>query len=336
MNLTFGSPLALPAAYPLGTELLPPRRRSTFGWSYEILLGIGFTLTTIIGYVISHAHVVDGWRLLPLPGGIFLFIAPVLILLWVPESPSESVTSRHRREASSGGNGISVETDPRVAEHPRPRGRRPRDPVTTKADLLAATRKLLERDGVLAGLNLQEVAVEAGVNRGQIYQYFGSRRALLRAALGDMTRRWHEARVFHEDRSLPFAQRRLKVFEEALENRAFIQLEALLALDDTAELDGDEQFRLFPWLEQSRQDLARDKVAGDLAPEVDALVAHAATATVYLGYGVFRQVLARDLGIAADELDRRMIPVVAAMIEGATRAVSDQADRLPPSGRGFS
>ena len=38
----------------------------------------------------------------------------------------------------------------------------------------------IERDGVLAGLNLQEVADEAGVNRGLVYRYFGSRRELLR------------------------------------------------------------------------------------------------------------------------------------------------------------
>lgn len=191
------------------------------------------------------------------------------------------------------------------------RGRRRRDPAATKANLLAAALKLLERDGVLAGLNLNEVAAESGVNRGQIYQYFGSRRALLRAALGDMTERWHEAQVFHEDRSLPFARRRLKVFQEALKNTTFIQLEALLALD------GDEQLSLFPWLADSRRDLARDKSTGALAPEVDEVVAHAATATIYLGYSVFRQVLARDLGLEVDELDRRMVPIVAAMIKGA-------------------
>ncbi len=83
----FGYGLALPAAYPLGTELLPPRRRSTFGWTYEIMLGIGFTLTTVMGYVISHAHLQDGWRLLPLPGGALLFVAPLLIVRFVPESP---------------------------------------------------------------------------------------------------------------------------------------------------------------------------------------------------------------------------------------------------------
>jgi AcrR family transcriptional regulator len=193
------------------------------------------------------------------------------------------------------------------------RGRRRRDPEATKTNLLAAVLKLLERDGVLAGLNLREVAAVSGVYRGQIYQYFGSRRALLRSALVDMTRRWHEARIFHEDRSLPFAERRLMVFQEALKNTTFIKLEALLALD------GDEQLSLFPWLAESRKDLACDKHAGNLAPDADEVVTHAATATIYLGYCVFRDVLARDLGLGVDELDRRMIPVVAAMIDGASK-----------------
>jgi len=39
----------------------------------------------------------------------------------------------------------------------------------------------LNRDGVLAGLNLREVAAEAGINRGLGHHYFGSRRDLLRA-----------------------------------------------------------------------------------------------------------------------------------------------------------
>ncbi|MFD4985036.1 hypothetical protein [Streptomyces sp. NPDC058374] len=44
--------------------------------------------------------------------------------------------------------------------------RRRRSREETEADLLAAARLLLARDGVLAGLNLREVAAEAGVNHG--------------------------------------------------------------------------------------------------------------------------------------------------------------------------
>jgi AcrR family transcriptional regulator len=55
--------------------------------------------------------------------------------------------------------------------------------VATESALQKAALLLLERNGVLAGLNLRQVADEAGVNRGLVYHYFGSRRDLLRAAL---------------------------------------------------------------------------------------------------------------------------------------------------------
>lgn len=203
------------------------------------------------------------------------------------------------------------------AQEVQGRRRRPRNAAGTRANLLAAARRLLERDGVLSGLNLREVALEAGVNRGQIYQYFGSRRSLLRAALGEMTERWHQARVFHQDRALPFAERRLAVFREALDNVTFIKLEALLALD------GDEAVNLFPWLEESRRDLALDKLRGALPEGTDELAAHAATATTYLGYCVFREALARGLSVSPEELDRRITPLVKQMIEG----VADPAAR---------
>ncbi|MCP4004306.1 MAG: helix-turn-helix transcriptional regulator, partial [bacterium] len=53
----------------------------------------------------------------------------------------------------------------------------------TERRLIDAALDLIRRNGVLAGLNLREVADGAGVNRGNIYHYFGSRRELLRAAI---------------------------------------------------------------------------------------------------------------------------------------------------------
>lgn len=218
---------------------------------------------------------------------------------------------------------MDQEDDMKPVEGDQGRRRRPRNPAGTRADLLAAARRLLERDGVLSGLNLREVAVEAGVNRGQIYQYFGSRRSLLRAALSEMTERWHRARVFHEDRALPFSERRLAVFKEALDNVTFIKLEALLALD------GDEAVDLFPWLKESRRDLTLDKLRGALPEGTDELAAHAATATTYLGYCVFRDALARALSVSPEELDRRIVPLVKQMIEGVADPGTRDLDPNP-------
>lgn len=190
-------------------------------------------------------------------------------------------------------------------------GRRRRDRDATTRDLLAAARRLLHRDGVLAGLNLREVADEARVNRGLIYQYFGSRQELLRAALADID--WHGADAFERGRRLPFPARRLHVFRTALRFVEFIKLEALLALD------GDEGLRLFPQLDRSRQDLARDQSTGDLDPDVDPIAAHMLTAATYLGYCVFREQLAREAGLSPTALDGQVIPVYARMVEALSR-----------------
>lgn len=200
-------------------------------------------------------------------------------------------------------------------------GRRRRDRDATERDLLSAARRLLRRDGVLAGLNLREVADEAGVNRGLIYQYFGSRQELLRAALAEID--WKGADVFTEGRQLPFAERRLKVFKEALKSMEFIKLEALLALD------GDEGFSLFPLLDRSREDLERDHATGDLDPEVDGVVAHLMSAATYLGYCVFRSNFSLEAGIPPDELDEQAAAVFERMmlgLSGRRDGARDQED----------
>lgn len=57
------------------------------------------------------------------------------------------------------------------------------DSEITVQKLERAARELLERDGVLGGLNLREVADHDRVDRGLVCHYFGSRQDLLRSAL---------------------------------------------------------------------------------------------------------------------------------------------------------
>ena len=76
---------------------------------------------------------------------------------------------------------------------------------------------LLERNGVLAGLNLRQVAEEAGVNRGLVYHYFGSRRDLLRAALrSDVNERLSD---FVAGRGLAAPSRYQRFFRTMLNHR---------------------------------------------------------------------------------------------------------------------
>ena len=197
--------------------------------------------------------------------------------------------------------------------------RRRRSRQETESELLDAALRLLARDGVLAGINLREVAQEAGVNHGQIYQYFGSRQALLRAAISrlltenrpDPARHW----------KLPFGARRLAMWRWARKQAPMLRLQALLALD------GDQEVTLFPEIERTRRSLARDQEDGSLSPDVDPEVAHALTAATYLGYCVFRATLSRELALSPEELDRRAETVYTAMLSGLSGPAPSAPDR---------
>ena len=60
--------------------------------------------------------------------------------------------------------------------------RRPRDPETTRADILEAALSVLSKDG-LEAISLSAVAIKAGVNRGTAYQHFETRENLIAATL---------------------------------------------------------------------------------------------------------------------------------------------------------
>ncbi len=185
---------------------------------------------------------------------------------------------------------------------PATAGRRPRGTrEETENELLDAVLRLLKRDGLLAGITLREVASEAGVNHGQIYQYFGSRRTLLRAAIGRLVDRSR----LDPDRhwKLPFAERRRAMWRVALRQPEYVKLQALLALD------GDPDFTVFPALARTRTSLERDRESGQLPPDADVDVIHALTTVTHLGYGIFRETVARDLDIRPAELDRRAAAV---------------------------
>ena len=81
----FGYGLALPAAYPIGAEGMPPKRRSTAGWVYEASLGTGLTLVFVAAAALVHSP--EGWRVVPLPSALMLVILPLLIVKKIPESP---------------------------------------------------------------------------------------------------------------------------------------------------------------------------------------------------------------------------------------------------------
>jgi AcrR family transcriptional regulator len=188
--------------------------------------------------------------------------------------------------------------------------RKKRDRARTESDLLDAAQRLFDRDGPLAGLNLNEVATEARVNRGQIYQMYGSRRALLRATLARALARLRQQ--LPDESKLDFAARKRATMREAIAHRELARLGTLLVLDE------DDAFHVFPAFDATRLALQRDKTAGSLPADADAEALHVLTNATCLGYALIREIAARDTQIDPAELDSRVIAAYDRVIDAVT------------------
>lgn len=167
--------------------------------------------------------------------------------------------------------------------------------------------RLLARDGVLAGLNLREVAAEAEVNRGLVYHYFGSRQDLLRAALqADARRRFKEVA---ESANLPLRERFARFLRTMVRHRRAVSLVTLLVLD------GDPSLRTMPLREGTLGVLRRDVEEGHL-DDGDLEAVHIATVSLAYGYVLYRERFAAELGIGVTELDERFLAISDRMFAG--------------------
>jgi AcrR family transcriptional regulator len=177
----------------------------------------------------------------------------------------------------------------------------------TEQRLIDAALGLIGRNGVLAGLNLREVADAAGVNRGNIYHYFGSRRELLRAAIA----RRFEAVVdiiVADRRGRSFVERRLRSFR----SHRSIQDSHLRAL---LVIDGDEAVDPMPRFEEALSHLRQDVIDGhiDRAHDLEAL--QVTLSALLRGYRIFREPYAKRIGTDADDLDDRVAGIIRIWLE---------------------
>ncbi len=168
----------------------------------------------------------------------------------------------------------------------------------TEAKLEETALALMQEHGVLAGLNLSDVAERAGVNRGLVYHYYGSRGTLLRRALQRRTDA--QLRRSDADRGLPFQQRMREFLRASIDNAAGVQLFTLLVLDGTAGL------RTMPRRRQSQRDLARDIAEHLVDPGVDRTALHALIPATVYGYIAYREAFAAELGVPLAKLDKRV------------------------------
>jgi AcrR family transcriptional regulator len=168
---------------------------------------------------------------------------------------------------------------------------------STRDALLDAALDQLALRGVLAGLNLREVADAVGVTPANIYHYFGSRQGLLRAALARETAR--TAVPIAEVPGATFVERRVRMFDVVATNPA-LALTALLALD------GDPDFQPIPFLDATRAYYAGQVEQGAIAPDLDSDAMHLLGLASAIGFAIYGEAAARQLGVTVDELRDRV------------------------------
>jgi AcrR family transcriptional regulator len=189
----------------------------------------------------------------------------------------------------------------------------------TEGRLIDVAIELFRRDGVLAGLNLREVADGAGVNRGNIYHYFGSRRELLRAAI---SRRFEAVAdsLVADRQGFPFVERRLRPFRSS-DPLQDSQLRALLVID------GDETVDPMPRYETALSCLRQDVIDGNIDRAHDLEALQVALSALLRGYRIFRKPYAKRIGVSVRELDQRIIGIVQTWLEAmATPPAHGQSD----------
>ncbi|MEE4282208.1 MAG: TetR/AcrR family transcriptional regulator [Pseudomonadales bacterium] len=161
---------------------------------------------------------------------------------------------------------------------------------------------LMKDNGVLAGLNLREVAEKAGVNRALVYHYFGSREELLRSALTrDLKDRLNQ---ITQGLSLPFNSRVRQMLRTMVQHQPALRLAMLLMLD------GKEEVRLAPlkeaWLETFEQDQQQRKIDESLDLEGFLVMISALS----YGYALMRESFAAEFEIDPVSLDWRLESVL--------------------------
>jgi AcrR family transcriptional regulator len=181
----------------------------------------------------------------------------------------------------------------------------------TERRLIEAALDLIQRNGVLAGLNLREVAEGAGVNRGNIYHYFGSRRELLRAAI---TRHFKAVvdSLLADQRGRSFVERRLRPFRW-IDKSQDSELRALLVID------GDDTVDPMPAYEAALSRLRQDVIDGDIDRGHDLEALQVAISALLRGYNIFRKPLAARIGTNVKDLDKRVAAIIRTWLEAMAK-----------------
>lgn len=194
-----------------------------------------------------------------------------------------------------------------------------RSRADTEQRLIDVALELIRGNGVLAGLNLRQVADGAGVNRGNIYHYFGSRQELLRAAINRQFAALVDAlKKGKTQAQAGFVTRRLRGFQTNVGNDTNdSMLRALLVLD------GDDTVDPIPLYEMQLSQLRQDVIDGDIDRGHDLDALQVAISAFFRGYRIFRLPYARRVGIDPNELDDRVGKILRTWLEAMVQPAKD-------------
>ena len=136
------------APFPIAAELMPAQHRRTYAAIYETMLAMAFTLLPFVGFVLAdHPR---GFQLVGLPGGVTLFIAPVLIYFLIPESPRWLLRRGRAQDAVDNVNLIVRRSGGRVAPmtvgRPRNRTRKNARAVAAVLEIVRSWSVQVDRD----------------------------------------------------------------------------------------------------------------------------------------------------------------------------------------------
>jgi len=187
----------------------------------------------------------------------------------------------------------------------------------TRAALMEAALAHIADRGVLAGLNMREVANDVGVTPANIYHHFGSRQELLRAALT------HQIEKLTEPIDLavtaPYAEWRTAIFDLIQDNPP-LRSTALLALD------GDPSYEPLPLWELAVEHYERLIAEGDLPEGFDYFAAHVLTLSMSMGVAIYSDAVAHQAGIDREEVIERARTMFVKVVEGLSSSRHDEPD----------
>src|ERR1700733_5030832 len=92
-----GLGFAITAPFPVAAELMPAQHRRTYGAIYEICLASAFVVLRFVGGLLAGSE--NGLRWIALPGGLALFVVPIMVHLVIPQSARWQLRKGRTEEA---------------------------------------------------------------------------------------------------------------------------------------------------------------------------------------------------------------------------------------------